>query len=289
MNSSPRSMEELLTRFVAWAEARPDVRGAFLVGSYARSERPADESSDLDIAMLATQPERYLANTDWLAEIGTAWLTFLEGNIAGGKERRVLFEGGLDVDFSVFSPQQFQQAVRDIPSVLDVVCRGVRVLVDKDGIAADLPPVVGEKPIPPVPPESDFLAIVNEFWYRAVWTAKKLRRGELYVAKGYCDVSMKRLLREMIERHARATYGWEHDTWHDGRFLEQWADPRAVADLHDAYAHYDADDLRRALWATMELFRWLATETAPRLGYSYPTAADEYATEWVRSSLHSPL
>jgi len=39
----------------------------------------------------------------------------------------------------------------------------------------------------------------------------------------------------------------------------------------------------------MELFRWLATETAPRLGYSYPTAADEYATEWVRSSLESSL
>jgi aminoglycoside 6-adenylyltransferase len=289
MNPSPASMETLLARIVAWAEAQPDVRGAILVGSYARSERPADESSDLDLVVIATEPERYLSSADWLTEIGTPRLTFLEGNIAGGQERRVLFEGCLDVDFSLFSPQQFRQVLRDLPSVVNVIRRGVRVLVDKDGLAAGLPPVAGEKPIPPVPPESDFLAIVNEFWYRAVWTAKKLRRGELYVAKGCCDGPMKRLLREMIERHARATRGWEHDTWHDGRFLEQWADPRAVAGLRDAYAQYDAGDLRRALWATMELFRWLATETAPRLGYSYPTAADEYATEWVRSSLKSSL
>jgi aminoglycoside 6-adenylyltransferase len=289
VNPSPATMEELLAHFVAWAEARPDIRGAILVGSYARAERPADESSDLDLAVVATHPERYLASADWLPEIGTPWLTFLEGNLAGGQERRVLYEGCLDVDFSLFSPQQFQQVLRDVPSVLNVLRRGVRVLVDKDGLMAALPPVAGEKPISPPPQEAEFLAIVNEFWYRAVWSAKKLRRGELYVAKGACDVTMKRLLREMIERHARATHGWEYDTWHDGRFLEQWADPRAVAGLRDAYAHYDAEDLRRALWATMELFRWLATETATQLGFAYPAAADRYATEWVRSSLRSSL
>ena len=46
-------MDELLARIVAWAEAQPDVRGAILVGSYARSERPADESSDLDLVVVA--------------------------------------------------------------------------------------------------------------------------------------------------------------------------------------------------------------------------------------------
>src|SRR5262249_38021240 len=165
VNPSPATMEELLARFVGWAEARPDIRGAILVGSYARAEPPADESSDLDLAVVATRPERYLASTDWLAGIGTPSRTFPAGNIARGQERRVLYEGCLDVDFSLFSPEQFQHVLRDIPSVLNVLRRGVRVLVDKDGLMAALPPLAGETPVPPPPQESEFLAIVNEFWY----------------------------------------------------------------------------------------------------------------------------
>jgi len=89
----------------------------------------------------------------------------------------------------------------------------------------------------------------------AVWATKKLRRGELFIAKSCCDNTMKRLLRQMIEWHARATHGWDYDTWYDGRFLHQWADPRTAAGLREADAHYDADDVRRALFATTDLFR----------------------------------
>jgi len=39
--------------------------------------------------------------------------------------------------------------------------------------------------------------------------------------------------------------------------------------------------LWRALFTTMELFRWLARETADKLGLTYRTFAEEHATEWV--------
>ncbi len=103
---------------------------------------------------------------------------------------------------------------------------------------------------------------------------------------------MKHLLLRMIEWHTRATNGWDYDTWHHGRFLERWADPRAVKGLRDAYAHYDEEeeeeeeeDVRRALLATMDLFRWLAIETAEQLSYPHPTLADEHATELARMLL----
>jgi len=59
------------------------------------------------------------------------------------------------------------------------------------------------------------------------------------------------------ERAGIATHGWDYDTWHEGRLLDQWADPRAVAGLREAYAQYGEADVRRALFATMDLFRWL--------------------------------
>lgn len=63
-------MEELLESFIAWAEANPDIRGAFLVVSRARIDRPADEWSDPDITVVATDPERYLATAGWVEGIG---------------------------------------------------------------------------------------------------------------------------------------------------------------------------------------------------------------------------
>jgi aminoglycoside 6-adenylyltransferase len=80
---------------------------------------------------------------------------------------------------------------------------------------------------------------------------------------------MQHLLLRKIEWHTRASRGWDVDTWHDGRFLETWADPRAVQGLRDAFAAYNAADVRRALLSSLALFGWLAGETVERLGYAY--------------------
>jgi aminoglycoside 6-adenylyltransferase len=89
----------------------------------------------------------------------------------------------------------------------------------------------------------------------------------------------------MMEWHARATDGWTYDTWHGGRFLEEWADPKVLEGLRGAFAHFDEDDIKRALLATMDMFRWIAIETAEKLDYPYPTNADRRVTEWVKTCL----
>lgn len=311
MSQNAAAYAQLLERFIAWAQTQPDIRAALLVGSQARIDRPADEWSDLDVIVLATHPERYLAETDWVANVGVPWLTFIEKTGTGDeRERRVLFEGGLDVDFALipsgkaqqllllqrlqrrFPPflrllpqgmaRQFRQGLADFA---DLARRGVRVLLDKDGLAAHLALVTAETAPPRPPTPNEFLETIHDFWYHAVWTVKKLRRGELWVAKSCGDGYLKHLLLRMIEWHARATHGWDYDTWHGGRFLEQWADPRAVEGLRQAFAYYDEDDVGRALLATMELFRWLAVETAAQLSYPYPAEADKRVTELVGAYL----
>ena len=298
MSQDSASWERLLERFEEWALSRPDIRAAVIVGSRARVDHAADEWSDLDLLVIATDPERYLSSTDLIWDIGVPWLTFVEPTAVGDmKERRVLFEGGLDVDLTFLPYSMIQQIVQDgVPPELahqglDIFGRGVHVLVDKDGTAAQVFEMwksastsVGAPPYSPT--KSEFVEVINDFLYHAVWTAKKLRRGELWTAIGCCDNYMKwRLLLPMIEWHARATHGWEYDTWFKGRYLEEWADPRALEALRDAFSQYDYDYIRRALFATMNLFRWLAMETAEKLGYPYPTEADKRVTEWLRSHL----
>jgi aminoglycoside 6-adenylyltransferase len=90
----------------------------------------------------------------------------------------------------------------------------------------------------------------------------------------------------MTEWHARAIHGWDYDTWHRGRFLEQWADPRVVEGYKKSFARYDLDDCWSALLGMMELFAWMAKETADKLGYRYPMEAEQDAFSIV-AQLHT--
>jgi len=285
MNQTAAAYAQLIKRYVQWAQTDAGTRAAIIIGSRARADHPADEWSDLDIIVITSDPRRYLALTDWLESIGNPWLTFIEQTPDGGMERRVMFEGGLDVDFALTPVEWCQQAVITglLSDVADIIRRGVRVIVDKDGLAAQLLQMPADVPLVSPPTQAEFLEVVNDFWYHTIWTAKHLRRGELWWAKSCCDDYLKLRLRRMMEWHARATKGQSYDTWMRGRFLEEWVDPRALKELGGIFAHYDAEDVWRALLATMGLFRWMAVETAERLGYPYLKLGDERATEFAEA------
>ena len=284
MDLRAEHFEELLERFVAWAHGQEKIRSAILVGSRARKEHPADASSDMDIIIFSTDPQSYLSSTDWLEQIDHFCLTFIEPTGNGRfMERRVLFAGGYDVDFPFLPTEILHQELQTgLSSELgSVLSRGARVVLDKDGLAermlAELPQLPALQP----PSQDEFLNLVNDFWYHAVWTAKKLARGELWTAKGCSDNYMKWRLMRMIEWSTRAKNGWEYDTWHDGRFLERWADPQVIAELPATYAAYELDDLWRGLIASMDLFQRLALETSQSLGYPYPHRGEQCARQII--------
>jgi aminoglycoside 6-adenylyltransferase len=284
MNAITAGYEELIARFSSWAQAEENIRAAFIIGSRARRDHAADEWADLDLLFLAEKPQIYETDTEWLKHMGEPWVSFLEQTPSGGYERRVLFAGGLDVDFVPDSVAGFRKILAEgfPPIVVDILRRGYRVLVDKDSLAEQITAVNMQTVVPAPISATEYLNIANDFWYHTVWTAKHLRRGELWWAKSCCDSYLKNLLLNMLEQHARAARGPDFDTWMRGRFLEEWADPRAVASLPQIYAHYEEEDIWRALLATMELFRWLALEAAENLGYDYPAYGDERCTELVQ-------
>ncbi len=228
--------EQLIGRFVQWAQTEDNVRAAIVIGSRARVDHPADEWSDLDVLIFAEDPEPYWATTGWLHNVGNPWLTFVEPTPDGnGFERRVLFEGGLDVDFAP-DPVAGLRHMLDHgfpPDVADMVHRGVRFLVDKEGFAERLQGVKVDLPTYCPPTESEFLNLVHDFWYHTVWTGKHLRRGELWWAKSCCDSYLKHLLRQMLEWHARASRGEGVDTWMRGRWHPcRWSSPTTTRKTH---------------------------------------------------------
>jgi aminoglycoside 6-adenylyltransferase len=289
VSEKTQSVDKLLERFVGWARIQPDVIAILNQGSRARTDHPADQWADLDLIIFTTDKEKYLNSAQWLDNFGKAILTYLEQTAVGDElERRVLFEGGVDVDFSIISKEQLAENVeRPSSQDLDMIRRGIRVLVDKTGtIQASLSKLSKVPPPERSPPSrGEFGELVNDFLYHVYWSAKKLRRGELWTAKACCDGYMKRKLLTMIEWNTLAKKGWDTDVWFNGRYLEEWAGTETLSDLSNAFAHYGRDDVEQALFATTNLFLRLTKETAEKLGFDSSLPQVEPVLDLARSCL----
>ena len=259
-------MELLASSVAEWADEREDVQALLVVGSQARSDAPADRWSDLDLVLILDDPTPYFGDAGWVAEFGRPVLTFLEPTFAAGyRERRVLYETGEDVDF-VLLPPTAVELMRTIPGVAEIFARGYRVLVDRIGVSAALQELAASvAPDGPPPSQAEFTELANDFWYHVLWAAKKLRRGEVYMAASCLDGYLKARFVTLLAWHARAVEPTV-ETWHDGRFLERWADPGALVALELAFARYSVREVAHGLWQSIDLWQGVEEETARRLG-----------------------
>jgi aminoglycoside 6-adenylyltransferase len=248
-----------------WARERADVHALLLVGSRARADAPADEWSDHDFVVVADEPDRLLRDDGWIAALGPWLLSFTEAAAAGGvRERRVLFADGAQADFTVLAPRELA-AVLARPDVAEVLARGVRVLVD-DGVVGKLPAGGGGEA-----PAEDLAALAQEFWFSAILTARKLRRGELHVAVQSCNCTLRTLLQRVLAAEAREA---GRDAWHRGRFFERWADPRRREAMAATVAPADPAGAAAAITAAADLFTdvcaALEREHGPAVGIDLP-------------------
>jgi len=273
-----RLADETLARIGDWARVQDDVQAVILLGSQARTEHKADQWSDIDVVLIADDPDRYLGSSDWLEDLGSPLVTVVEPwALGGGLERRVLFRSGMDVDFA-FVPTTIAPdlvAMTTDPSVQRLLGRGIRVLVDKtDFVKTALDGLTYSGPTVEPPSQVEFEHVSKDFWYHVILAAKKLRRGEVWVAKAMCDCHLKRRIVEMMAWGVQLTNPGV-DTWHEGRFLEEWADPKALEEFRFACAVYDADDVGRALRSTAQMFARLEAGCAVVLEFPVAVAHNE--------------
>lgn len=278
-------------RVCAWAADRPDVHAVVLVGSRARSNHAADRFSDLDLILLVDDPVPLVVSRDWLSGFGPVWAAYLDQTGEGEPEWLVLFQGGAKADFVLHAmpatpdgPADLQQALAAIPYG-DVVGRGMHVLVDKTASALGGRVSLPDIPALAHPDEAAFTALTERFMVQAVRAARLVYRGDIWRAKFAVDGELKTTLLSLLEWHARARRGLQHDTWYGGRFIGEWADPQAFALLPAAFAALETADLQRALFATLSLFTRLACETAASLGFADPGLRLDEFTRWMTGAI----
>jgi len=253
-----------------------DISAIVTIGSQARTFEKADVFSDLDIILVTNCPEDYLCSDDKLSTVGDIMISFTEPTIGGVFERRVLFDGSLDVDIIPLRPEEFSHMLEQ--HIADsIFSRGYSVLYDNSGTGN----LLRQKNFAPqtfVPmDENEFLNAVGDFWYHTVWCAKKVARGELWTALTCVDGYLKQRLLRMIELSEHTRSGGQRDVWHNGRLMERWVCAETVEALGDCFGRYDRADIIRALNGTAELYGRLARECARVMRFDYPSKAEEYA------------
>lgn len=273
--------KEVMNRVRLWGEQEEDIRSIFVVGSMARSDKPADEWSDLDLAIVSSDVEKWLQREDWILLFGNPQISFIEESPVGGLlERRVMFEGGSIVDFN-FMKLEMAKPFLGSDAAREVIARGVKVLLDKDQLTEVFHHSTSETKRIDDLKFSEFKNDVNDFWFHSVFIAKKLRRGELLVAKSCCDGYLKRLLLKNVKLQSSMNKSTNQQNWHDVRFFEDWADKDVLQDFDKIYGTYEEESVWRALFQTMELYRKVAQKVANEQNYTYPEVADQSGSALV--------
>lgn len=266
---------EIKGKVLDLAKADKSIHAVIAIGSSTRSELKADEYSDLDLIIATDDNEKWLYGNA-PEQIGNVKISFVEPTLGGGKERRILYENALDVDYIILTAEQFKTAIKE--GVASWVCnRGYSVLYDTMGFEKLLDEHVNTKIEYHGMSETEYVNMVNDFCFHVVWTSKKILRGELWTAKMCLDAYLKNHLLRMIEMYS--AYSYNVDVWHAGRFLEKWADDSVREALTKCFAHYDRKDIVAALFETNKLFTRLAKAVAEIRNYSYPETAVEYSGE----------
>jgi aminoglycoside 6-adenylyltransferase len=274
--------DAFLERLLAWAARRPDVDAILQTGSRMRGDGSVDEFSDYDIELYVADPTAYDGASPWLAELGEVMVHLPLGNPQVGLVTRlVFFADATKSDIQIYPVARLDRmAAEGLDPFLHE--RGYRVLLDRSGWAARLPAPTRRRPRREPPTEAEFRAVCREFWFEAAHIPRSLRRGELWVVK-HRDWTMKEMLLRVLEWHAQAAHGQEHDTWYIGTKLRRWLDPQLYERLGGVFARFDAEDSWRALAAQIALFEDASAQVARGYAFADPAAVGGPAAAYVRS------
>ena len=259
------------------AKTDDDIRAIVAIGSTTRRDAKADEYSDLDLFIITTNVDPWYSG-DYPKRFGKVNISFIEDTLGGGKERRCIYDEDKDVDMIPMTPEQFETVVKEGIAQW-VMNRGYEVLYDAMNCKELLSEHITYSTSKPSMSEEEFTNMINDFYFHNIWAYKKLKRGEVWAAKMNVDTYHKNYLLRMIELYCYKKEGV--DVWHEGRFIDRWAGEEILSELKECFAHYDKEDILRALKKTHELFVRITKELAEIQGYEYPIEAEKCAKAYL--------
>jgi predicted nucleotidyltransferase len=120
---------DFITKITEWSNTQPDIAALALVGSHARNT--ATESSDIDLVVITSLPDKYLKDLSWVKGFGRVDRYRIEDY---GKliSVRVWYEAGPEVEYGITDPSWAALPLDD--GTREVMAGGMRILFEKEKI-----------------------------------------------------------------------------------------------------------------------------------------------------------
>ncbi len=275
---------EVLDKVVAWAKARPDIRAVIITSTRARPGGPVDMLSDYDIILAVTDVQGFVKDDAWIREYGRLMVLWGDHHELHGLKtyfRGAIYADFVKIDWSIW-PVALLERIAAEPSLPDVLDVGYRVLLDKDALTAGWQPPSYRAHIPARPTESEYLAVVEEFWWTSTYVAKSLWRDELVFARFCLDQDMRLGVgRKMLEWRIELDHNWSVKPGVLGRGLKKLLPADIWEELEATYTGPDLEENWGALFRLAALFRRVATEVGQAMGYAYPMGIDAEVSAYL--------
>jgi aminoglycoside 6-adenylyltransferase len=288
------TVPEFEARLVDWARAQRGIEALLQIGSRAQPGAVVDAWSDWDYQLVASDPGRY-ENRDWPAQIAPCWSAHLERTPRGVMKVSAIFTGGWEVDFVLLPAWQMKLVYWAMahPGLQPLYPRALRQgiantrLWARPGCRVVIGGPAWEKRLAALAvvwPEGgftagDFLFHTAGFWRHAVWTAKKILRGELRAAHRWMHLELREHTYALLAEEARLAGRTPRP---EARQAEQWLDAARLRQTAITTGPGQRE-LARALLAELELFREVTQSVGTRHGWTVP---DHTAVEsWLRTEL----
>lgn len=135
-----KEISSFLDKVKAWTNHQDDILGISYVGSWARGE--AKPTSDLDLMIITTTPQKYLENNEWISNFGIVKESKREdwGLV---QSWRVFFENNDEIEFGI-TTKEWTQLPPD-PGTAQVVSDGMKIVFDPQDLLAQLDAAVRTK------------------------------------------------------------------------------------------------------------------------------------------------
>lgn len=277
MEHEKPDIDPLETRLTEWADRTPSVRALLLVGSRATPEGALDDHSDYDVVLFLEPGSRLREREDWIETFGRP-LIVLRDTVYHRDEpvptRLVQYRGGQRIDFTL-SRIELLHRIAEQDNLPEWLAAGYRVLLDRDGDAARLPPPPVTAYVPRTPTAAEYAGLVDEFWWETYYVGKYLARNELLPARYSLESVLRyECLIPMLEWYVQIGRGWEQSVGVRGRGLRWLLEPDDRERLDATYAGPLLAEHRRAALAMTALFRRAGRAVGRDLGYEYPEGLD---------------
>lgn len=269
---------EIIAKLISFGESDDTIRAVILEGSLAAGKF-VDDLSDYDVNIFTHDAKHYLKEDQWMNQFGKV-LIYQKEEFDFYRQiittRLVIFKDGTCIDFS-FWPTAYLVEMADGSKPYESYRNGYQVLVDKDGLAADLP-----KPDKlgfhiHLPEKDLFLQTVYDFWFEACCIARALARGDLWYAKRIDASFIKDHLYQMVLWERQRRLSWSHDpVLHlGGKRFEKWASPQLLEAISACFSLYEKDETWASLFAMLGLFNRVAQKLAVELKIEYPLGTEK--------------